>query len=467
MSFSSAIGLSTVASLPPSGIVLLIARCVRLFAYGMIGIPLALYLSELGLSDVQIGAMLTLTLAGDAVFSLLVSWHADRVGRRAMLVLGAILMAAGGAVFAWAPLEGAQRFAVLAVAGIFGVISPSGMEVGPFQALESSSLADFIQDASDRTMVFAWSQSSAYLSSALGGLCSGLLVGASSQYGLSKLDSYRLVAVSYSVLGIMLALLFLSLGSDVEVDKDDDHAITDRLVTRPAADATIPPSFMPTLVHLCLLFALDAFAGSLVTGSLLAYWFHVRFDLNLSRLAPILSASTVVAGISTLLAPHVARRIGLVRTMVFTHLPSNVLISLLPSTVPNLSLAVTVLFARFSISQMDVAPRTAYISSIVPSSSRTAILGTTNIVRSVAGSLGPAATGWLVARGRFDAAFWACGAMKITYDLLLLWSFDSVKPVNETVVVDSTSSPAPPSAHDEESAPEQPSADERTPLVRK
>ncbi|KAJ3342556.1 hypothetical protein HDU93_001943 [Gonapodya sp. JEL0774] len=459
-SFSTVLGLDTLYTLPRDGVLLLLTRCVRLFAYGLIGIPLALYLAELGLTDLEIGWLLSLTLAGDALFSLIVTWNADYIGRRRMLVLGALLMTVGGAVYAWAPFSGARRFSILAVAGIFGVISPSGMEVGPFMALESSALAGFIAVPAERTMVFAWSQSSAYLSSAVGGVCSGLVVDIVPKWlGLTTLEGYRLTALTYAALGLLLAALFCGLSEHVEVERERKA----ELIQAAPRDSTIPASFLHTLFHLSLLFSLDAFAGSLVTGSLLTYWFRLRFNLDLSHLAPLLSASTVAAGLSTLVAPHVARRIGLVRTMVFTHLPSNVLMALLPSTVPNLPLAVTVLFARFSISQMDVAPRTAYVSSIVPPTARTAVLGATNIVRSVAGSLGPAATGWLSVRGWFDVAFWACGGLKIVYDLLLLWSFDHIKPPEEVVQVRNEG--------DEESRPETSGdgvgtePDENTPLI--
>ncbi|KAJ3336872.1 hypothetical protein HDU93_002027 [Gonapodya sp. JEL0774] len=439
---------------------------MRLFAHGLISVPLGLYLQELGFSDQKIGLLLTLIFVGDALFSLFVTYNADRFGRRRILVLETSLMILGGLVYAWAPFEADYRFAVLAAAGVFGVLNPLGME-----ALEQSAISGCVEPA-QRTMVFSWSQAFAYVFSALGAVSSGLITNAVDS-SVSKLDGYRIVMATYAAIGLVLGLTFCTLSKEVEVFGDDekDAKATTTSADLEATSSDAPPSYTPTeplsteplprelrrtIFHLCLLFSIDAFAGSLVRESMLALWFHERYGMSLGTLAPILGVAQILAGASTLLSPHFASWLGLVRTIAFTDLPSSILVALLPMTVPNLSATTAFLFIRSSISEMDVAPRTAYVTSIVPPQSRTAILGITSIVRSLARAMGPSVTGYLSTNGMFDTAFILCGGLKIAYDVLLLWSFDSVKPPQEIVRV----SAAPAAEISEEQA-----VDERTPLL--
>src|SRR5438477_2503965 len=316
-------------ALTRDGRLLFITRSVRLFAYGALAVILVVYLTSLGLSASQTGLLLTLTLVGDTVVSLYLTTRADRLGRRRMLILGALLMTAAGVAFAWT-----RNFLVLVVAGTIGVISPSGNEVGPFLPIEQAALAQVVP-AAVRTTVFAWYTLAGSFATASGSLCGGALAHALQGSGSMPIAGYRVVVLLYAALGAVLALLFTRLSPATEV------AASDATATRFGIGRS-----RAVVLRLSGLFALDAFAGGFVIQSFAAYWFYLRFDVNPATLGMIFFWANVFAGVSALLASRLAARFGLVRTMVFTHLPSNVLLILVP-LMPTLPLAVVVLLARF------------------------------------------------------------------------------------------------------------------------
>ena len=312
-------------ALTRDGWLLFLTRFARLFAYGSLSVILVFYLVGLGLTEAQSGLVLTLTLAGDVVVSLVLTTQADRIGRRRMLVIGAILMAAAGLAFA-----STRNLFFLIVAGTIGVISPSGNEVGPFLSIEQASLSHIVP-APDRTEVFAWYTLAGSLATALGALCGGFLTQALQQTSLTPLASYRAVVLLYAALGLLLAFLFTRLSALVEVGA---------VPSRSAASTGIAHVFGITrsrnvVLKLSSLFALDSFAGGFVVQSFAAYWFYLRFGVEPATLGAIFFWANVFAGISALVASRLAARIGLVRTMVFTHLPSNILLILVP-LMPNL-----------------------------------------------------------------------------------------------------------------------------------
>ncbi|EFJ50190.1 hypothetical protein VOLCADRAFT_89065 [Volvox carteri f. nagariensis] len=374
--------------------VLFLTRTVRLTAYGTIGVILALYLSAIGLGNDQLGILLTLTLLGDSVISLAVTRWADRIGRRFMLISSCLLMVLSGLVYGEVSHP---SFALLLVAATIGVLSPSGNEVGPFMALEQSILSELVTPQ-NRTHVFAWYNLVGYSATALGALAAGgALTWAQRVYGISELEGYRAVFLQYGIIGGMLLVLFMLLTEQ-------------RIV-----------------VHLSVLFAADSFAGGLLTGTLLAYYFQTKYGVSTAYLGSLLFGANLLAAVSSLLSGYVAARIGLINTMVFTHLPSNILMLLVP-LMPNLRLAALMVFLRFSISQMDVAPRASYVAGVVRPDERTAAMGIVNIAKSIGAAFGPLLTGWLAERGLFHWSFYLCGGLKILYDLALLWSFAHVKP---------------------------------------
>jgi len=393
------------------------ARLIRLFAYGFLSVALFLYLKGRGFGDATIGLLLTLTLLGDAGVSLWLTTHADRAGRKRTLLIGAALMTIAGVVFA-----SSDNFIILAIAAIIGVISPSGNEIGPFLSVEQAALAQLLPD-SQRTRVFAWYNLVGSFATAFGALCGGLLAQMLQNNGSSTLDSYRAVVIGYASLGIALAVLFLFLSPAIEVP----------------ASIALPrhPSFFGlhgsqrVVLQLSALFALDAFAGGFVVQSILAYWFNLKFGLDPGALGTLLFAANILAGISALSAARLARRFGLVNTMVFTHLPSNILLMLVP-LMPTVWLAVTLLLIRFSISQMDVPTRQSYTMAVVAPEERSAASGITTIARSVGAAFAPVMSGSLLAiPALISAPFFIAGGLKIVYDLLLYRQFRAIKPPEE------------------------------------
>jgi MFS family permease len=400
---------------------LFLSRFVRLFAYGSLSVILVFYLVSLGLREAQIGLLLTLTLAGDLVISLLLTTRADRLGRRRMLIVGAVLMAGAGVAFA-----STKDLLFLIIAGTIGVISPSGNEVGPFLSIEQAALSHVIP-ARSRTEVFAWYTLAGSVATALGALCGGAAAQVVQKTSLSASDSYRVVVLLYAALGVGLAFLFTRLSSSTEVDVSataSSSAVTAREFFGVGRSRSI-------ILKLSSLFALDSFAGGFVVQSFAAYWFYLRFGVSPAKLGLIFFWANVLAGISALFASRLATRIGLVRTMVVTHLPSNVLLLLVP-LMPNLTLAVIVLLVRFSISQMDVPTRQSYTMAVVRPEERSAAGGITGVARTAGAAISPIFAGLLFSRPLLiDVPFFIAGALKIAYDLALYRQFAAIRPPEE------------------------------------
>jgi len=396
--------------------ILFSTRIIRLFCYGFLSVILALYLAEAGLTEGQIGLLFTLTLVGDAAISLWLTTSADRFGRKRTLMLGALLMAGAGLGFVLT-----RNIILLAIAAIVGVISPSGNEIGPFLSVEQAGLTQLIPDKK-RTQFFAWYALVGSFATATGALMGGWLAQLLQNRGWTALDSYRVVLVGYALGGFLLLLLFFSLTKSVEVEAAQDS--TKRILGLHRSRNVV--------FKLSSLFALDAFAGGLLVQSLVAYWFHVRFGVESGVLGSIFFGANILAGVSALLAIRIANKIGLINTMVFTHIPSNILLILVP-LMPTLPLAIGVLLLRFSISQMDVPTRQSYTMAVVAPDERSAASGVTAIARSVGASVSPALTGLLFGIPMlFSAPFFLSGGLKIIYDLLLYREFRAVKPPEET-----------------------------------
>ena len=408
--------------LPADGQLLFMTRLARLFAYGFLSVVLVLYLVQIGLSEIQAGALLTLTLVGDSAITLWITTHADRYGRRRMLLAGAALMLLAGILFIFT-----QNFFLLLFAATVGVISPSGNEVGPFLSIEQASLAQLIPDRR-RTAIFAWYNLVGSFATALGAICSGMIVQLVQNATHSDLAGYQAVIAGYALFGLLLAALFLRLSPRVEV-----APLAPNPAGRPATSRGLLGlgASRGTILRLSGLFSLDAFAGGFVIQSLVAYWFHVRFDLEPALLGAIFFGANIMAGISALSAAWMARRIGLINTMVFTHLPSNVLLMLIP-LMPNLPLAITVLLLRFSISQMDVPTRQSYVMAVVTPEERSSAAGVTGIARTIGASISPVFTGLLLSNPALASVpFLIAGGLKIVYDLIIWRSFSQVKPPEE------------------------------------
>jgi MFS family permease len=397
--------------------VLFATRILRLFGYGFLSVILVLYLAAAGLSATEIGLLLTLTLVGDTIISLWITTSADRVGRKRMLVVGAALMILAGVLFALT-----RSFVPLLVAATVGVISPSGNEVGPFLAIEQAALADQVA-AERRTRIFAWYDLAGSCATAVGALAGGGLAQVLQGRGLPPLPSYRAVIVGYAIIGAAMVALFTRLSAAAEPAKRET------VPQRPAffhADLGLGPS-RRNVFKLAGLFTMDAFAGGFVVQAFVAYWFHTRFGVAPAMLGGIFFGANILAGISALSATWLATRVGLLRTMVGTHLPSNVLLVLVP-LMPTLPLAMAMLLARFSISQMDVPTRQAYTMALVAPDERSAAAGVTGIARTIGAALAPLAAGPLYATAALAGVpFFAAGGLKIVYDLLIWQTFRKVQ----------------------------------------
>jgi MFS family permease len=402
--------------MPRDSFLLFSTRIIRLFAYGFLSVVLALYLIEVGLSEEQVGILLTLTLAGDAGVSLWLTTTADRIGRRKMLLAGAGLMILAGVGFLLT-----RNPILLTVAAIVGVISPSGNEIGPFLSIEQASLTQLLP-GKVRTRAFAWYNLAGSFATATGALTGGWLAQTLQAGGMPALESYRVVLVGYALAGLALVICFLLLSPAVEV--------TPKLSSNAPHLLGLHKS-RGVVMRLSALFALDAFAGGLIVQSMIAFWFHVRFGVATGIIGSIFFGANILAGISALLAVRIAGRIGLINTMVFTHIPSNILLILVP-LMPNLPLAITVLLMRFSISQMDVPTRQSYTMAVVAPDERSAAAGVTGIARSVGAAISPTLTGiFLGTAALISAPFFLAGGLKIIYDLLLYRSFRAMKPPEE------------------------------------
>ena len=403
------------------GYLLFLTRFMRLFAYGSLSVVLVFYLIGLGLNASQTGLLLTLTLVGDTVISLYLTTRADRIGRRRMLILGAVLMAAAGLAFAFT-----SNLLLLIFAGTIGVISPSGNEVGPFLSIEQAALSHVVPDRS-RTEVFAWYIVAGSVATALGALFAGMITRVLEKTTMTPVGMCRIVVVVYSVIGILLAFLFLRLSSAAEVRSPEEASATPKTMK----------SFFGVgrshrvVIRLSSLFALDSFAGGFVVQSFAAYWFYLRFGVNPATLGVIFFWANIFAGISALLAARLAARWGLINTMVVTHLPSNILLILVP-LMPSLGLAVLVLLVRFSISQMDVPTRQSYIMAVVSKEERSAAAGITGVARTTGAAISPLLVGFMFARPSWvNAPFFIAGTLKILYDVLLYRQFVAVRPPEE------------------------------------
>ena len=410
---------ASLRGLDRDGRLLFAMRTLRMFGYGFLAVVLVLYLAAIGLDPLAIGLVLALTLVGDALISLWLTTNADRLGRRRVLVAGAALMVLAGVVFAftsWVPL--------LILAGAIGVISPTGNEVGPFLAVEQAALSQTVP-AGRRTATFAWYNLVGYVATAFGALGAGILSQVLLNGGLPPIDAYRAIVLGYAVIGLAMAFGFWRL--DESIESPPRAAATDGSRRRFGLGRS-----KGVVLRLSVLFSIDSFGGGFIPQSLMAYWFHLRFGVEPAVLGGIFFGANLLAAVSSLSAARIAARFGLINTMVFTHLPSNLLLILVP-LMPNLPLAIAVLLLRFSLSQMDVPTRQSYVMAVVDADERSAAAGVTGIAKTAGAAISPAFSSMLMASAGYAAVpFYLAGGLKIAYDLLLYREFRNVRPPEET-----------------------------------
>jgi MFS family permease len=312
---------------------------------------------------------------------------------------------------------------LLILAGAIGVVSPTGNEVGPFLAIEQAALSQTIPDTR-RTATFAWYNVAGYVATASGALGAGLISQALIDGGLAPLEAYRAIVIGYALIGLLMVAGFWRLGSAIEAPPAT--VSTDGIRRRFGLGRS-----KGVVLKLSVLFSIDAFGGGFIPQSLMAYWFHVQFGADPGQLGLIFFAANLLAAVSSLSAARIAARFGLINTMVFTHIPSNVLLIFVP-LMPTLPLAVFVLLLRFSLSQMDVPTRQSYVMAVVDPDERSAAAGVTGVARTTGAAISPSFSSVLMANAGYAALpFYLAGGFKIAYDLLMYREFRNVKPPEE------------------------------------
>ncbi|WYZ38100.1 hypothetical protein EsH8_III_000014 [Colletotrichum jinshuiense] len=373
--------------------VLCLQRFVRLFAYGASFLILVHFLSSLGFSDERIGLFMTLTLLGDVVISFLLTAVTDQIGRRKILAAGAALMVMSGLVFAFV-----GNYWFLVIASIFGVISPSGNEIGPFRAVEESILAQ-LTERENRSDIFAWYTLFGTAGAALGTLTCGWVVQTlENNESWTQNEAYRVVFLLYAALGILKLILIFGLTSGVEVTVSNP-------VVRVNDERMASPSW-------------------------LTYFFTTVHSLQPGSLGTLFLVTNLLGTVSNLVALPLARRLGPLKTMVFTHLPSAVFLSMIPLPAPGRTgtwTAMAFLSLRACTQSMDQAPRQAFLAAAVLPSERTAVLGVVNTVKTLAQAGGIGSAGFLSGKSLWVVVLSGAGIMKACYDLLMLAMFLGLK----------------------------------------
>jgi MFS family permease len=398
-----------VAQKSPSNIFLLyMARGARGFGDGFAVIILPAYLSAIGFTPVEIGIVATVALLGTALLTLAVGFLAPRYDLRSLFLAGAALMICTGIAF-----PSFQHIAFVIVVAFFGTMNPSTGELGVLVPIEHAMLAQSVPD-SERTSTFARYSLIGALSMAAGALAASAPDWLE-HFGISQTSGFKLMFYAYAALGLVSAAFYRKL----------PHAHIEN--AKPSAP--LGPS-RGIVYKLAALFSVDAFAGGFVVQSLLALWLFQRFDLSLTAASLFFFWSATLSAFSYPVAAWLAKRIGLINTMVFTHIPSSIFL-ILAAFSPNLPLALALLSMRSALSQMDVPTRTSYVMAVVTPAERTAAASVTGVPRSLASSLSPALAGVLLTMPFSGLPLVIGGALKIVYDLALLISFRHMKPPEE------------------------------------
>ena len=390
---------------------ILTTRGVRAFVDGIAYVALPTFLLDLGFTGVQIGAIVTASLLGSAALTLLAGTTAYRFAPQQLLRYSSFLMIITGVLFGLS-----TPFIVLLLVAAIGTMNPSAGDVSVFLPLEQSMLSATVTDR-DRTSVFAAFNLIGSLVGSIGALCAGIPLWVATSFGASEQVGRRASFILYGLAGLIMLSLYARLS---DINK----------ATSSKSESALGES-RRTVYRLAALFSLDSLGGGFATQAIFALWVLHKFELTASTLGAIFFAAGILSAFSSLLAVKVARRIGLVRTMVFTHIPASVLL-ILVVLAPNVWVAMILFIARGLLSQMDVPVRTSYVMAVVTPPERAAAASITNVPRSLASALPPIAGGWMLDHSTFGWPLLICAAMKITYDVLLLMMFRNVRPPEET-----------------------------------
>lgn len=450
-------GITSVLASPRDAHLVILMRTTRMMAFGAVSLIFALFLSAIGFSDLAIGVFMTATLAGDVIVSLVVSLLADALGRRRVLFAGAALMAASG--FAFVVFE---NYWILLLAAVLGVVSATGGDFGPFRSVEESTLAH-LTTAATRPDVMSWYVTMSSLGSAMGTEISGKVIKALKARSDGKDNKANTTRVYHAMFWVyvvagavsMAATSLMTAKSEADVSplrapQRDDEAAEGLLETDDegqgvAETATtkekeslwtrltpqnvlriVSPESRGVVIKLWVLLTIDSLADGMVSYGLTNYYLARKFDLSESFLGDVMSICYVLAAVSTIFASPLSRRLGLVNTMVFTHIPSSAAVLFFPLP-QGLALTMVLLFIRTGLNNMDQGPRAALISAVVKPGERTAVMGITATLRTLAATLGPSLTGFLANSNRFWIAYVLAGALRLGYDFGLWYLFTGIK----------------------------------------
>lgn len=452
------LGITSLNSVGKDAYIIITLRSLRMFTAGIPSLILALFFASLKFPDSRIGVFMTLTLMGDVLLSLVLTLVADKLGRRRILFMGSIMMACSGVVFALS-----ESFWILLIAAVFGIISVTGADCGPFRAVEESILSG-LTDEKTRSDVLSWYVTATTMAGAVGAEVAGRTVQALEKSSGNTTKAFHALFWAYAAFGILGSILCLGLSTRCEAagekraemvergrgggDGEEEEVLLEamtpsttdgfedlarRSTRRPQQPAKkqsyfsqISKATRSIMYKLWILLAIDSLADGMTPYSLMNYYVDQKFHLSKSTLGDITSASQFLCAFSAIFAGPLAKKIGLINTMVFTHLPSSIASAFIPLP-SSVGWTVGLMLFRAALNSMDQAPRTAFIAAVVKPEERTGAMGITSMVRTLAMSVGPSITGLLSGGGRFWVAFLATGICRITYDLGLWVLFVNVK----------------------------------------
>jgi len=448
------LGITSLNAIGRDAYIIIALRSLRMFTAGIPSLILALFFASLEFPDTRIGIFMTLTLLGDVMLSLLLTLVADKLGRRRILFMGSVMMAGSGVVFALS-----ESFWVLLVAAVFGIISVTGADCGPFRAVEESILSG-LTDGKTRSDVLSWYVTATTMAGAVGAEVAGRTVQALEKKSGNTTKAFHALFWAYAAFGILGAVLCLGLSERCEAagekremaergqsGEEEEEVLLDAMTpsttdgfedaghrsTTPAQSpkkqsyfSQISQSTRSIMYKLWILLAIDSLADGMTPYSLMNYYVDQKFHLSKATLGDITSASQFLCAFSAVFAGPLAKHIGLINTMVFTHLPSSIASAFIPLP-SSVGWTIGLMLFRASLNSMDQAPRTAFIAAVVKPEERTGVMGITSMLRTLAMSAGPSITGLLSGNGTFWVAFLASGICRVTYDLGLWVLFVNVK----------------------------------------
>ncbi|HKO40024.1 MAG TPA: MFS transporter [Nitrososphaeraceae archaeon] len=398
------------------GKLLLCARIARTFAYGFLSVILAIYLKLIGFNDILIGIILSATLINSIIFTLFASFYADRIGRRNTLLLYTVMMSISGLIFFVT-----ENPLALIIAALLGTLNITGSETSAFLSIEQSILPQTIKDNRRRNTLFGFYNMAGTFAMGAGILIANLPIIIQNELEVDQIYAIKLLFLFYSLLSVLVMGIYLKLSSNIEIKKQK---------TLKPISKILNPKSKKIVTKLSGLFAIDSFAGGFAIQSIVSFWFFTKFDIDLSIISYIFSIGSVLTAFSYLIAAKIADKIGLINTMVFTHIPSNILLVLL-AFAPTLEIAIVFYMIRMALSQMDVPTRQSYIVAVVEEDERTAAAGITNLSRNTAQAISPSITGYIIGVLSLSAPFIIGGLLKIIYDITLYINFRKIKPSEE------------------------------------